>query len=460
MRRATIPERLDALPWNHWHVRFIIALGITWLLDGLEGSLGGSLAGALESRGGLSLTDAQLGLSSSIYLGGAVIGSIVLGVLADRFGRRKIFFWTLLGYLCATVASGMAWNLTSFTLCRFFTGAGIGGEYAAVNSAVDELIPARLRGRVDLAINGTFWIGIVFGSIVSGALLSNRMMPAALGWRVAFLSGLPIGLLVLALRQNVPESPRWLLAHGRTHEAMKVLCEIEGSSGPTAMAFDDETPRPHTVGLLETIRLLIGPYRKRATVCMCLMTAQALFYNSVFFSLTLVLMRYYGAPASRIGYVFLPIAFANFLGPLLLGGLFDTIGRRPMIGGSFIVSGVLLIAGGLLFWHGMLNIVSQVICWCIIFFVASASASAAYLSASELFPQEVRASAIALFYAAGTLLGGTSGPLLFGKIVGSGSRGLLFSGYCAGAVAMITAGLVQTIWGIAAEGRSLESLRY
>jgi MFS family permease len=460
MRPATIPERLDALPWNRWHVRFVIALGITWLLDGLEGSLGGSLAGALKSRDGLSLTDAQLGLSSSVYLAGAVIGSIVLGVLADRFGRRKIFFWTLLGYLCATAASGMAWNLASFTLCRFFTGAGIGGEYAAVNSAIDELIPARLRGRVDLAINGTFWIGIVVGSVVSGALLSGRMVSPSLGWRLAFLSGLPIGLLVLGLRRNVSESPRWLLAHGRTREAAAVLCRIEGHSDAMATEFEGETRLRRPVGLLQTLRLLIGPYRKRATVCMFLMTAQAVFYNSVFFSLTLVLMRYYGASAARVGYVFLPIAFANFLGPLLLGRLFDTIGRRQMTGGSFIVSGVLLLVGGLLFWLGMLNIVSQVTCWSIIFFVASASASAAYLSASELFPQEVRASAIAIFYAAGTLLGGTAGPLLFGRIVGSGSRGLLFAGYCAGAVAMITAGLVQSIWGTAAEKRSLESLRY
>jgi MFS family permease len=281
----------------------------------------------------------------------------------------------------------------------------------------------------------------------------------ALGWRLAFLSGLPIGLLVLVLRRSVPESPRWLLAHGRAHQAAEILRAIERRGPALLSARPNATQLRTRTGLLETLRLLSGPYRRRALVTMTLMTAQALFYNSVFFSLTLVLMRYYGASASRVGYAFLPIALANFLGPLLLGRLFDTVGRRAMTGGSFILSGLLLSLTGGLFWLGRLGTAAQIACWVAVFFVASASASAAYLSASELFPQEIRASAIAHFYAAGTLLGGVSGPLLFGRIVGSGSRGLLFAGYGIGAVAMIAAGVVQAIWGVAAEGRSLESLR-
>ena len=459
VEEATIPQRLDALPWSRWHTRLVVALGITWLLDGLEGSLGGSLAGALKSHEGLSLTDAQLGLSSSVYLAGAVLGSIVLGVLADRFGRRKLFFWTLLGYLAATAATGAARSLTSFTICRFLTGAGIGGEYAAVNSAIDELIPARLRGRVDIAINGTFWLGIVIGSAVTVVFLSGRFFPMALGWRLAFLSGLPIGIVVLALRRSVPESPRWLLARGRIAEAYRGVHRIQGHPCTKLSIPADTAAVPIRSGLIEAFRLLVGPYRRRAVVCLCLMTAQALFYNSIFFSLTLVLLRFYGATPSRVGYAFLPIAVANFLGPVMLGRLFDTRGRRSMTGGSFILSGVLLLLSGLLFWLGWLNAAAQIVCWAITFFVASTGASAAYLSASELFPQEIRASAIALFYATGTLLGGVSGPLLFGHIIGSGSRGLLAIGYAVGALVMIAAGIVQAIWGVAAERRSLESLR-
>jgi MFS family permease len=459
VEEATIPQRLDALPWSRWHTRLVVALGITWLLDGLEGSLGGSLAGALKSHEGLTLTDAQLGLSSSVYLAGAVLGSIVLGGLADRFGRRKLFFWTLIGYLAATAATGAAWNLTSFTICRFLTGAGIGGEYAAVNSAIDELIPARLRGRVDIAINGTFWLGIVIGSAVTVVFLSGRFFPMALGWRLAFLSGLPIGIVVLALRRSVPESPRWLLARGRVAEANRGVWRIQGHPGTKVSIPSDAAAVPVRSGLIEAFRLLVGPYRQRALVCLCLMTAQALFYNSIFFSLTLMLLRFYGATPSRVGYAFLPIAVANFLGPVMLGKLFDTRGRRAMTGGTFILSGVLLLLSGLLFWLGWLNTAAQIVCWAITFFVASTGASAAYLSASELFPQEIRASAIAIFYATGTLLGGVSGPLLFGHIIGSGSRGLLAIGYAVGALVMIAAGMVQAIWGVAAEGRSLESLR-
>ncbi len=453
----TIPQRLDALAWSSWHTRLVIALGITWLLDGLEGSLGGSLAGALKSHDGLSLTDGQLGFASSVYLAGAVLGSIVLGSLADRFGRRRIFFWTLFGYLCATSASGVAWNLHSFAVCRFLTGVGIGGEYAAVNSTIDELIPARLRGRVDIAINGTFWLGIVIGSLVTGVFLSGRFFPLALGWRFAFLAGLPIGILVLLLRRTIPESPRWLLSQGRAHEALRSMQSLQGVAR-TGESLTEEISAKSSPGLTATIFLLIGLYRKRSLICLSLMTAQALFYNSVFFSLTLVLLRYYGLDAEHVGYAFLPIAAANFLGPLLLGRMFDTVGRRAMTGGTFITSGMLLLAGGILFWQNLLTTFTQLAFWTAIFFFASTGASAAYLNASELFPQRIRATAIALFYSAGTLIGGVSGPLVFGRIVGSGSRGWLLVGYGVGALVMVAAGVVQAVWGVAAEGHSLEAL--
>ena len=457
---------MDRLPWSRWHTRVIVALGITWLLDGLEGSLGGSLAGALKqdsSKGGLGFTDAGLGLSSSFYLGGAVLGALFFGYLADRFGRRKLFIWTLLLYLCATAATGLSWSLVSYTCFRVLTGAGIGGEYAAINSAVDELTPARLRGRVDIWINGTFWLGIILGSVVSVAFLSASFPGHIPGWRLAFCSGIPIGIAVLWMRRFIPESPRWLLARGFIENAETVVRGVEsavlqefGSLPPSTSLTRIYTHTGSNVG--RTIELLYGKYSKRALLCFVLMTAQAFFYNSVFFSLSLVLMRYYSASVEEVGYFFIPIAIANFLGPVLLGRFFDTVGRRAMICVTYCMSGITLFASSLLFQQNLLEAASQVAWWAVVFLFASTAASSAYLTVSEVFPQEIRATAIAFFYAIGTLAGGVSGPLVFGRLTQSGLRMPLFIGYAVGASVMIVAGAAQGIWGVAAERRSLESV--
>jgi len=461
--QSDIPGRLDRLPWSRWHLLVVGVLAVTWLLDGLEGSLGGSLAGALKTRDGLALTDAQLGLSSSVYLAGAVLGAFFFGYLADRYGRRRLFNWTLILYLCATAATGLSWSLWSFTFFRVLTGAGIGGEYAAINSAVDELIPARLRGRIDLWINATFWLGIILGSIVSSTLLATHILGTRLGWRVAFCSGVPIGIVVLFLRRYVPESPRWLLTRGRRAEAeieMRIVeskvTGLDVSSirdlSPTNLKTEPESP-------FRRLLMLLGPlYRRRALLCFALMTAQAFFYNSVFFSLGLVLLRYYGVAAEDLGYFFIPVAVTNFFGPVALGWFFDSVGRKPMISTTYILSGLVLLGSSWLFLHGRLNVHAQVAWWSAAFFFASCAASSAYLTVSELFPQSVRATSIALFYALGTLAGGTFGPLVFGRLIGSASRWSLFYGYAAGSVVMIVAGIAQLFWGVASERRSLEEL--
>jgi MFS family permease len=459
-----VPNRLDRLPWSQWHARVVAALSVTWLLDGLEGSLGGSLAGALKNSSGLGFSDGQLGLSSSFYLGGAIAGALLFGYLADRFGRRRLFTWTLLLYVCATAATGLSWNLLSFTLFRVLTGAGIGGEYAAINSAVDELVPARLRGRINLFINGTFWVGIVLGSTVSAVFLHPYVFGQTLGWRAAFLTGVPIGIIVLWMRRYIPESPRWLIGHGQLETAQKVMLDIESNVEGTGRrlgpvhTFTRITTwqQPITQRMVALLRSRV--YRTRAFLCLGLMAAQAFFYNSVFFSLGLVLLRYYGVPADRLGYYFIPIALGNFVGPVLLGPLFDIIGRKWMIAGTYSAAAAALLVASWQFNRGGLNVNSQIVWWAVTFFFASTAASSAYLTVSEVFPQEVRASSIAFFYGFGTLAGGVFGPLIFGLLIGSGSRSALFLGYAVGAAVMLFAGLAQAIWGTAAERRPLESL--
>ena len=460
---TNIPLRLDRLPWSRWHFRVTIALGITWLLDGLEGGVGGSLSGALKSSTTLHFNDAQLGLTSTGYLAGTVLGALIFGYLADVYGRKKLFLWTLTLYVCATAATAFSWNLLTFTLCRTLTGAGIGGEYAAITSAVDELIPARMRGTVDLIINSTFWIGVMLGSLVAVGFLSDRAFGLKLGWRVAFFSGLPIAGLVLFLRRHIPESPRWLLTHRNGAEAEAVMQSIEATvaqqHGPLPVITRTLlVPQGSPDILRNTALLFTGRHRSRAWLCLGLMIAQSFFYNSVFFSSTLVLLRFYGVSAQYAGVLFFPIAAMNFLGPALLSRLFDTVGRKPMITANFCLTGLVCLVASILFYQGDLGTVAQVAWWAVSFFFAASAAGSAYLTTSELFPQQVRASAIALFYASGTLFGGVLGPAVFGILLNRGDRAPIFYGYLASAGAMILAGLAEAIWGVAAEQKTLEEI--
>jgi MFS family permease len=459
-----VPARLDRLPWSGFHRLVVAALGITWILDGLEVTLAGSVAAALQTSPRLHLTAQEVGLTGSAYLAGAVLGSLYFGHLTDRLGRKKLFNITLGVYLLATAATAFSWNFESFLFFRFFTGAGIGGEYSAINSAIQELIPARLRGRTDLFINGSFWIGAAFGALVSVPLLDPNLLPADFGWRIAFGSGAVLGLFILYLRQFLPESPRWLMLHGRTGEARKIVDEIEArvvasTGGPLPPAKGQiSLGAPHRLTMAALARTLLERYPGRTVLGIVLMAAQAFVYNAIFFTYALVLTKFYGVPADRIGLYILPFALGNFLGPVLLGHWFDTIGRKPMIAMTYGLAGVLLAATGWMFSAGMLDAATQTAMWSVVFFFASAAASAAYLTVGESFPLEVRALTIALFYSFGTLLGGVGGPWLFGVLIEGEGRGGIVYGYLMGAILMIVAAGVELWLGVAAEGKSLEEV--
>jgi MFS family permease len=457
---TNIPDRLDALPFGRFHLLVIVALGITWVLDGLEVTLAGSLSGELMQRSGLGLSSAQIGLASSAYLCGAVLGAFGFGWLTDRLGRKKLFSITLAVYLLATAGTGLSWNVWSFVLFRFLTGAGIGGEYTAINSTIQELIPARLRGWTDLLINGSFWIGAAIGAAGSIVLLNPAFIDPALGWRLAFLIGATIGLVILVMRRWIPESPRWLMTHGFVKEAEAVVGRIEArfpSRGVTARERVRLRMRDHTP-LREVARVLFGTYRKRTLVGLTLMTAQAFFYNAIFFTYALILTKFYDIPAGRIGWYILPFAAGNVLGPIVLGRLFDTIGRKVMIASTYAISGALLAGTGYLFSQDILSVQTLTFAWMVVFFFASAAASSAYLTVSEIFPLEIRALAIAFFYAVGTGVGGVAGPLLLGALISTGSRGSVAIGYFIGALLMIVAAGAEALWGVAAERKSLEAV--
>ncbi len=460
-----VPARLDRLPWSAFHRLVVVALGITWILDGLEVTLAGSVAAALQTSPRLHLTAQQVGLTGSAYLAGAVLGALFFGHLTDRLGRKKLFNVTLGVYLVATALTAFSWDFTSFLVFRFLTGAGIGGEYSAINSAIQELIPARLRGRIDLAINGSFWVGAAGGALLSVWLLDPALLAPDLGWRLAFGSGAILGLVILYLRRFLPESPRWLMIHGRPGEAAVVVGEIEArvmaSKGVTSLPEAGSTialGATHRVTLLSVAETLLHRYPARTVLGLVLMAAQAFIYNAIFFTYALVLTRFYGVAADAVGLYILPFALGNFLGPLLLGPLFNSVGRKTMIFATYSLSGLLLAATALLFDLGLLDATTQTAMWTVVFFFASAAASAAYLTVGECFPLEIRALTIALFYAFGTLLGGVGGPWLFGVLIESESPRDIVLGYGLGAALMIAAALVALRLGVSAERRSLEDV--
>ncbi len=459
-----IPARLDRLPWGRFHTLVVVALGVTWILDGLEVTLAGAVSGALKESPTLQFSNTDVGIAASAYLAGAVLGALFFGWLTDRLGRKKLFFITLAVYLVATAATAFTWNLWTFLICRFVTGAGIGGEYTAINSTIQELVPARYRGWTDLVINGSFWIGAALGAVGSIVLLDPAVLGGDLGWRAAFLIGALLGLVIFLMRLWLPESPRWLMTHGRTAEAEAIVADIEDEFRRRGHAVEQATlprirlrARSHTP-LGEAARTLFRDQRQRTLVGLTLMASQAFFYNAIFFTYALVLTDFYGIRSDQVGWYILPFAAGNFLGPVFLGRLFDTVGRRPMIAFTYAISGILLALAGYLFAIGILTAAQQTAAWMTIFFFASAAASSAYLTVSETFPLEVRALAIAFFYAIGTGIGGVAGPLLFGLLIDTGSRWSVYGGYLFGAVLMLVAAVVAARWGVAAERKPLEEV--
>ena len=458
---TSVPARLDRLRWTRFHALLVAALGTSWIIDGLEVTLVGALAGVLTLPATLGLSAAQVGEAAGAYVAGAVLGAIAFGGLADRYGRRRLFFLTLGLYGAATVASGFASDFVTFAALRFLTGAGIGGEYAAINSAIQEFMPARLRGRIDLAVNGSFWVGAAAGAAGAVLVLDSGLLPVEWGWRSAFIIGGALALVILPLRRFVPESPRWLLLRRRREEAERIVGAIEAQGGgahraePAASILLDPADR---IGWFAVFRVLLLRYPRRAILGLSLMSAQAFLYNAVFFTYALVLTRYYQVPEARVGLFLLPFAAGNFVGPLVLGPLFDHAGRRVMITVTYALTGVLIVATGTAFAADALTELTQTLAWSVVFFFASAAASSAYLTVGESFPLEVRASAIAWFYAIGTGLGGIAGPTVFGRLIETGSRSEVFLGYALAGGLMLGAAIVAAFLAIDAERRSLESV--
>jgi len=460
-----IPARLDRLPWARWHWLIVIGLGTVWILDGLEVTIVGSMSDALKPAStGLGLSSSDIGFAGSAYVAGACLGALFFGQLTDRFGRKKLFLVTLSVYICATVLTAFSMSPLWYFAARFLTGAGIGGEYAAINSAIDELIPARYRGRIDVAINGSFWVGAAIGSLLTIPLLDPTIVSASVGWRLAFGLGAVLAVGILLVRRNVPESPRWLFIHGREDEGEEIVRDIEQSvrheTGRDLPSVQDTiTVRQRkAIGIVLIARTVFTLYPKRTVLCFSLFVGQAFLYNAFFFTYGDTLTTFLGV--GQTGWYLAAFAASNFLGALLLGPLFDTVGRVRMITGTYLVSGALLAVAG--FMLGGLSAMSLTLFGMVIFFFASAGASAAYLTASEVFPMETRALCIAFFYAIGTAAGGISGPLLFGHLIDSASASGditgIAPGYFLGAALMIAGGIVEAFLGVRAEGQSLEDI--
>ncbi|KPI17502.1 MULTISPECIES: MFS transporter [Streptomyces] len=464
---SAVPARLDRLPWSRWHWTVVIGLGTVWILDGLEVTIVGNIAGRLSEPGsGLPITSAQVtGTAAALYVAGACVGALFFGRLTDRFGRKKLFMVTLAVYLGATALTAVSFEPWWFFTFRFLTGFGIGGEYAAINSAIDELIPSQYRGRVDLIINGSFWLGAIGGSLLSIVALDTALFPANIGWRLTFALGVVLGLVILLVRRSVPESPRWLLIHGRQEEAEQLVASVEervradlGGRELPPPAGEITIHQRKTIGFLAIARTVLATYRKRAALGLSLFIGQAFLYNAITFGFGAILTKFYDVPTGSTGYYFAVIALGNFLGPLLLGKLFDTVGRRRMIASTYLLSGLLLFGTAWLFGRGSLSAVTLTACWCVALFFASAGASSAYLTVSEIFPMETRAMAIAFFYAIGTAAGGISGPLVFADLTQSGVVGDTVLAFQIGAGLMCAAGLVAAFLAVNAERRSLEDI--
>jgi MFS family permease len=463
--RTNVPARLDRLPWSRFHWRVVIGLGTVWVLDGLEVTIVGAIAPRLTEPGsGVDMSSADIGAAGALYVAGACLGALVFGQLTDRHGRKKLFMVTLALYLAATVATAFAFAPWYFFICRFLTGMGIGGEYSAINSAIDELIPARNRGQVDLAINGSFWIGAALGGLVSLVLLDESILARDVGWRLAFASGAILGLAILIVRRHVPESPRWLFIHGREEEAERIVDQIEaevraetGQEPPPADQYIVVRQR-EAIPFRELVGVTARRYPRRALLGLSLFIGQAFLYNAVTFDLGTILSKFFDISSSNVPYYMILFALSNFTGPLLLGRLFDTVGRIPMIAGTYLGSAAVVTALALLLRGGSLETWSFMALVLATFFLASAGASSAYLTVSEVFPMETRALAIALFYATGTAIGGITGPLLFGQFIRSGNPEQVATGFLIGAGAMALGGLVELRWGVHAERQSLENI--
>ncbi len=465
--RTRIPARLDRLPWARFHWMIVVGLGTAWILDGLEVNVVGSISSRISEHGaGTGLTPADIsGWAASLYIAGACVGALIFGQLTDRFGRRRLFMITLGIYLLGTILTALTFSPAWFFAVRFLTGMGIGGEYSAINSAIDELIPAKHRGRVDVSINGSYWLGGIGGSLLAVLLLNTSIFSIGVGWRLSFVLGAVIGLAVLLVRRNVPESPRWLFIHGREQEAEKI---VKGIEAQVTESSGEQLPEPQgepltvrqrrTIPLPLIIRSVVTMYPRRTILGLSLFIGQAFLYNSILFGFGNLLSLYFHTPSGNTPYYLAVFAVGNFAGALLLSPLFDTIGRKPMIAGTYLIAGALLIGTGLLFRAHDLNDISFTACCCAVFFFASAGASAAYLTVSEVFPMETRALCIAVFYAVGTGIGGVIGPQVFSRLINTGSYQQVFIALGLGAVMMILGGLAELLFGVKAEGESLENI--